>query len=181
MYIRHFATIHALHSKYGHVPPTLDYGPGELVHEWRYGSTGTGKSHSARTEYPEAYIKAADTKWWDGYRGQDVVIIEDFDKYHVKQGYSLKIWADKYPFPAESKGCGACIRPCKIIVTSNYHIKDIWTDESTVGPLMRRFKKIRFLKSGEVPDPFIDHSSDEVRLGYVPSIQTFESLLNITQ
>lgn len=119
------------------VPLPLDV----VDNEWLFGPTGTGKTRSAFARYPTAYRKAADNHWWDGYQGQEVVIIDDFDKYHVKQGYHLKIWGDHYPFIAETKGGAMSIRPKKIIVTSNYSITEIWDDETTAGPLMRRFKE----------------------------------------
>ena len=48
----------------------------ELVHEWHYGATGTGKSRHCRETYPDAYIKMPN-KWWDGYQEEAVVLIED--------------------------------------------------------------------------------------------------------
>lgn len=48
----------------------------KLESEWHYGPTGTGKSYSVRTKHPDAFIKSNDV-WWDGYQGEDTVIIEE--------------------------------------------------------------------------------------------------------
>ena len=58
----------------------------------------TGKSRYVREKYPDAFIKDAN-KWWDGYNGEEVVIIKDIDKYDIKLGRHLKLWGDHYSFP----------------------------------------------------------------------------------
>lgn len=45
------------------------------------------------------------TKWFDGYRGHSVVVIEDLDKFTAHAlGHNIKLWADEYPVTAEVKG-----------------------------------------------------------------------------
>lgn len=115
----------------------------EEKHLWYWGRTRTGKSRKARTENPGAYLKMCN-KWWCDYANEDVVIIEDFDKKHDGMAYYLKIWGDRFPFPAEVKGSKIDIRPRLVIVTSNYHPEQIWQDQSDIQPIMERFKCVCF-------------------------------------
>ena len=61
---------------------------------WYCGATGTGKSRAARDGSPGYYLKDLNL-WWDGYDGQDCVIIEEFHPrvpHGVKQ--KMKEWCD---------------------------------------------------------------------------------------
>lgn len=123
---------------------TADHKPiDRLTNEWHYGATGLGKSKKVREDNQDFYLKMPN-KWWDGYAGQKTVIIDDFQKEHHVLGYHLKIWGDHYPFQAERKGATLQARPEKIVVTSNYHPKDIWEDPNVLEPILRRFKVIHY-------------------------------------
>jgi len=115
----------------------------ELDNEWIHGTSGCGKSRYIRDEYGSCYYSKPMSKWWDGYNGEDVVVLDDFDPTHgVYLGYFLKIWTDHYTFNAEIKGGMIKIRPKKIIVTSQYSLPECFTEQLTVDALIRRFKRI---------------------------------------
>lgn len=133
--IQHYRTLKQIGQDALDMSGTLE----ETTGHWITGSFGCGKSHLARTTYPNAYIKTPD-QWWDNYNGQETVIIEDMDPYHVALGYSLKIWGDKYSFPAPYKGgIYKAIRPQRIIITSQYLPSDIWTDKKTIDAIEDRY------------------------------------------
>lgn len=111
---------------------------------WIWGETGVGKSYLARSicdDDEELIYDKPCNKWWDGYRGEPYVIIDDLDLGHNMLGHHLKRWADRYSFPAEQKGTTTQIRPSHIIVTSQYTIETIFNgDAALISALKRRFK-----------------------------------------
>lgn len=118
-------------------------------HIWYYGETGTGKSYAAKT-HGTFYPKSPTDKWWDGYNGEEIVVIEDFD---VRQAWlvgHIKRWADESAFQADSKNEALRkIRPRMIIVTSNYHPRDIWTADADVLPILDRFEVVHLTEKHE--------------------------------
>lgn len=138
--------------------------------EWYVGEPGTGKSRHAREHNPGAYLKSQN-KWFDGYEGQHVIILDDLDRGGIPLGHHLKIWTDRYSCTGETKGGTVNLRHRKFIVTSNYSIEDLWADDEMMkNALLRRFKVIRFgdhvfnpYKKPKVSKPKADYSPEEVK------------------
>lgn len=116
---------------------------------WIYGRSGCGKTRTVLKAYPDCYIKPRNA-WWDGYNGEEVVLVDDVDIFDRALGGKLKHWADFSPFIGESKGTSVRIRPKKLIVTSQYSIETIWEDEETREALNRRFTVINKVKDQDI-------------------------------
>lgn len=66
------------------------------------GKPGTGKTHFARNHFGNDIFVKAQNKWWDGYKGQKIVVLDDLDIPVL--GHYIKIWADKWACSGEIKG-----------------------------------------------------------------------------
>lgn len=116
-----------------------------------YGVTGAGKTHTAFAEAQQTdgdvYIKSGLTKWWDGYRGESKVIIDEFNgKIDITH---LLRWFDKYPCTVEIKNSQACLRATRFWITSNKHPDEWYLNDTSVNAeqrlaLMRRLNNVRF-------------------------------------
>jgi len=154
LFIQSYSTIRAIMKDYRTVPADL---PPPVASEpqnfWYYGPPGTGKSRKVRDDHGEEFFDKLLNKWWDGYAGQDVVLLDDLDKNHACLGSHIKRWADIYSFNAEIKNGGISIRPKQLIVTSNYHPDQIWHDQEVLSQaIKRRFKIVHFRALGVVEE-----------------------------
>lgn len=81
-----------------------------------WGKSGTGKTRKVHDENKDVYPKS-DNKWWDGYHGEKVVLMDDFYG-GIPIGDMLKI-LDRYPCMVEIKGGSVWLSANKIYITSN--------------------------------------------------------------
>ncbi len=143
MLIRYYHSFKRIQQDY----PTIPKNNEKTCGQWYVGPTGFGKTRTAVARYPNLYDKPLN-KWWDGYRGQETVLIDDLAPAHGKWiGHLMKRWADWKSFPAEQKGTTVMIRPKRIIVTSQYTIDEVFydpQDKCTVDAIKRRFKVTNF-------------------------------------
>lgn len=109
-----------------------------------WGPTGCGKTFFAHSIAPDAFPKNC-SKWWDEYRGQDDVIIDDIHPSHANPEI-FKVWCEKRAFVAETKGSSMLIRPRRFIFTSNYPMSEIWTSESDCAAMKRRMIQVMHMK-----------------------------------
>lgn len=111
-----------------------------------WGATGTGKSHSAwERAGSTAYSKDPRSKFWCGYKDQQVVIIDEF-RGAIDVSHLLR-WLDKYPCRIETKGSSRVLVANTFYITSNLHPNDWYPDldQETKSALKRRLNVTNFL------------------------------------
>lgn len=109
----------------------------EIIVYW--GPTRTGKSRRAWTDAGmDAYPKDPRTKFWDGYRNQKHVVIDEF-RGAIDVAHLLR-WFDRYPVNVEVKGSSVVLGAEKIWVTSNLDPRKWYPDldQETLNALLRR-------------------------------------------
>lgn len=147
IYVCHLKNLKQIHAENCVSNQVMD----ECTGYWLYGVPHSGKSYDARVKYGKRdfYVKESLDHWFDGYGGEESIIIEDIDPDMVTPttAQRLKVWCDVYPFPAQVKGgMLPAIRPKRIIVTSNYSIEECFPTASGAGldALKRRFKVVHY-------------------------------------
>lgn len=106
-----------------------------------WGAPGTGKTSSVYQEFSseEIYSKPSG-KWWDGYEGERVVLIDDVVPGEEDWQMTLKL-LDRYPMKVEVKGGFREFVSRVVIITSNFDPK-VWFPGKDFSALERRLTSI---------------------------------------
>lgn len=102
----------------------------------RTGNAGTGKDHSVYEEYgaENVYELCRDENgsvWWDGYEGQDVLLISDF-KWWLTRARLLNITGNRM-VRVSYKGGTEWFTGTTVVITSNYRVENWYPDTEGIG------------------------------------------------
>lgn len=94
---------------------------------WLYGASGSHKSRLANAVEVGAYTKPPDTRWFDGYDGQSVCIMNDIRKTTFTFSYLLDL-LDRYPMQVEVKNGYRQFVSRVVIFTSAKSHAELWAE-----------------------------------------------------
>lgn len=80
------------------------------------GAPGTGKTRWVKKNFPGCFWKQ-NSKWWDGYRGQETVVLDDF--YGQLPYCDMLRFMDLAPINVETKGGQQPYLARTLVITSN--------------------------------------------------------------
>lgn len=119
---------------------------GDIEVQLLLGPTGSGKSHRANLENPQAYWKLSTNNLWCGYSGEKTVVIDDING-DIGVTY-FKRWLDKYPCYLETEGGAIPAKFTKVVLTSLYAVEDWWQNarQLDIGAINRRIGRVIILE-----------------------------------
>lgn len=108
------------------------------------GNPGTGKSYWAEQMCPGAYWKQPGSDWWDDYRGEEVVIMDEFTGW-IPYNSLLRV-LDAFPLLVQCKGGQISFRSKWVLLTAN-KLPTTWYSaevfrKNDIGALLRRITKV---------------------------------------
>lgn len=139
--VRHYNSLKRI--RVDHVQPVWR---DEITVRVFWGGSGLGKTRRAWHESGLAvYAKDPCTKWWDGYQGQENVIIDEFTG-SIAINHILR-WLDRYPCFVETKGCTTPLLARNFWITSNVDPREWYKEANSdqVKALLRRLQITKFV------------------------------------
>lgn len=144
-----------------------------------WGPPGTGKSRQvwAREGYDNVYPMPERDRsqpvWFDGYKGERAVLIDDYEPGDYPLGRLLR-WADRYPLQVPTKGGHRQFVARRLYITSN-HDPAFWfpSFNGDIPPaLSRRIEEGggEIIHQEEIWEPDSDHERDNEAAGTLQSM-----------
>lgn len=123
---------------------------GTLTVNLIHGPTRIGKSYYLHNKYGTAAYWKRPGKWWDGYEGQKVIVLDEYTGWIPL--YDLLNLLDPYPLQLETKGGHVNIKAEEIWITTNTHPRKWhydWLDKQkeSYTPLLARITNCWTIKN----------------------------------
>lgn len=106
----------------------------QVINIW--GESGTGKTRYVY-ENESRIFRPINYKWWEGYDGHEVVLLDDIRKDFCKFHELLNL-LDIYPIRVECKGGSRQLRALKIYITTPIPLVDMYETREDLFQLERR-------------------------------------------
>lgn len=116
---------------------------GKRYVEYIWGPTLCGKTTTARLENPGAYWQTSSHGWFDGYKGQSTVILDDIEPGIFTTRELLHLM-DEIPIRVKVKGAMVPLMASRIIMTSHFSPEEI-VPKDRLREFMRRITKVRYM------------------------------------
>ena len=119
---------------------------------WYWGGTGLGKTKAVYDMHPrDEVFRPLSYKWWDGYDGHRIVLLDDFRKDFCKF-HELLTLLDIYPYRVECKGGSRQIQATTFYVTSAFGPGELYESREDIEQLLRRVtEEWKFTPTGRIP------------------------------
>lgn len=126
--------------------------------ELRHGQTGTGKTQGVLDKHGDENVFIIDfngTEWWDGYDGEKIILIDDYNN-DIKINRLLRL-LDKYKVRLPIKGGFTWANWNKVYITTNLKLDEI---HSQAKPEHRRalFRRIKSITHFKKPEPKVSRT-----------------------
>lgn len=111
---------------------------------WIYGKAGVGKTRKVFEKHTSIYPKD-NTPWWDGYKQQEAIVMDDFDDT-IPFRTLLRI-LDRYEYQGQVKGGYVQVNSPFIYITCEFPPSHFYGTGNTFAQVKRRLTSVQHIDS----------------------------------